>query len=58
MRLRLVGRPFILTCDCLPRFEVVELLHKVGCRLEFIEVSGLGGTATLSYVYYARKCLE
>jgi SAM-dependent methyltransferase len=40
---------------CTPRSDVVELLRSLGCKLEFIEVSGLGGAATLSYIYYARK---
>lgn len=40
---------------CTPRPEIVDYLFKLGCRLEFIETSGLGGTGTLSYLYYVRK---
>ena len=43
---------------CTPRSEIIDSLFKLGCRLEFIETSGLGGTSTLSYLYYARKCSE
>jgi SAM-dependent methyltransferase len=41
---------------CTPRPEIVDYLFTLGCRLEFIEPCGLGGTGTLSYLYYARKC--
>ena len=40
---------------CTPRSEILDFLHKRGCRLEFIETSGLGGIGTLSYLYYVRK---
>jgi SAM-dependent methyltransferase len=40
---------------CTPRSEIVDYLFRLGCRLEFIEPSGLGGPNTLSYIYYVRK---
>jgi SAM-dependent methyltransferase len=40
---------------CTPRPEVVDYLFRLGCRLEFIEPSGLGGASTLGYIYYVRK---
>ncbi len=41
--------------NCVPRAEVLDLLDSLGCKLEFIESSGLGGKGSLSYIYYARK---
>jgi SAM-dependent methyltransferase len=40
---------------CTPRSEILDFLRKLGCRVEFIETSGLGGPGTLSYLYYVRK---
>lgn len=40
---------------CTPRSEIVDYLYRLGCRLEFIEPSGLGGDSTFGYVYYVRK---
>jgi len=41
--------------NCTPRPEIVDYLFKLGCRLEFIEPSGLGGPSTFGYIYYVRK---
>ena len=40
---------------CTPRPEIVDYLFRLGCRLEFIEPSGLGGPGTVGYNYYVRK---
>jgi len=40
---------------CTPRSEIVDCLFKLGCPLEFIESSGLGGPSTVGYIYYVRK---
>jgi SAM-dependent methyltransferase len=40
---------------CTPRSEIVDYLFGLGCRLEFIEPSGLGGANTFGYIYYVRK---
>ena len=39
---------------CIPRHEVVALLHQHGMRLEFIEPTDKGGPGYQSYFYFAR----